>query len=112
MEQEIEFKEEELLFIESLKSKLNVTEYSELRNIMDKYVQLARNENWEAQRSEERYISAKEREDKNYSKYINEEKEKNKYKNYYIELCNKYAKTEIELDIAKAKINILEGEKK
>lgn len=37
-----------------------------------------------------------------------EEKEKQKWQNYYKEVCNKYAKLEIELDLAKAKIKILE----
>lgn len=110
--EEIELKEEELLFIKSLESKLNVTEYSELRNMIKEYVRLARNNNWEAKRCQERLENARKRADENYSKYIDEEKEKNKWKNYYTEVCNKYAKLEIELDLAKAKIEILEGEKK
>ena len=110
--EEIELKEEELLFIKSLESKLNVTEYSKLRNMIEEYVRLARNKNWEVRRCKERFENMKERVDENYSKYINEEKEKNKWKNYYTEVCNKYAELEIELDLAKAKIEILEGEKK
>ena len=110
--EEIELKEEELLFIKSLESKLNVTEYSELRNTIEKYVKLARNKDWEVRRYEERFENMKKRADENYSKYIDEEKEKNKWKNYYTEVCNKYAKLEIDLDLAKAKIEILEGEKK
>lgn len=72
----IELKEEEILFLKSLEGKLNVTEYSELRNIIEKYVQLARNNDWKVRRCEERLESARERENKNYSKYIEEEKEK------------------------------------
>lgn len=106
----IELKEEEILFLKSLEGKLNVTEYSELRNIIEKYVQLARNNDWEVRRCEERLESARKREDKNYSKYIEEEKEKNKWKAFYTEVCTKYAKLEIELDLAKAKIEILEGD--
>ena len=110
--EEIELKEEEMLFVESLKSKLNATEYSELTNIIERYIQLAKNINWESKRIEERYNAAKERINENYSKYIDEEREKNKWKSYYTEVCNKYAKLEIELDLSKAKINIIEGDKK
>ena len=110
--EKIELKEEEILFIKRLESKLNVTEYSELRNIIEKYVQLARNEKWESQRYKDRYEKADKRETESYNKYCEEEKEKIKWQNYYKELCNKYAKQDIELDLAKAKIEILEGEKK
>lgn len=106
--EEIELREEELLFIKSLENKLNVSEYSELRNIIQKYIQLARNENWEAQRYKERYEKSNKKETENYNKYCEEEKEKQKWQNYYKEVCNKYAKLEIELDLAKAKIKILE----
>ena len=75
--EKIELKEEELLFIKSLESKLNVTEYSELRNIIEKYVQLARNERWESQRYKDRYEKADKRETENYNKYCEEEKGKN-----------------------------------
>lgn len=109
---EIELKEEELLFIKSLESKLNVTEYSELRRIINKYMQIARNKDYEARKYEEKYKNVREREDKYYKKYIDEENEKIKWENYYREVCNKYAKLEIELDLAKAKIETLEGEKK
>ncbi len=109
---EINLEEEEILFLKSLEGKLNVTEYSELRNMIEKYVKLARNNNREARRYEERLENVKKRADENYSIYIDEEKEKNKWKNYYTEVCNKYAKLEIDLDLAKAKIEILEGEKK
>ena len=101
---EIELTEEELLFIENLEGKLSVTEYSELRSIIQKYIQLARNENWEAEAN-------KERENEYYEKYQEEEKQKDKWQNYYKEVCNKYAKLEIELDLAKTKIWILEGKK-
>lgn len=110
--EKIDLKEEEFLFIKSLEGKLNVTEYSKLRNMIEKYVNLARNNNWKARRYEERLENARKRGDENYSKYIDEEKEKIKWQNYYKELCNKYAKQDIELDLAKAKIEILEGEKK
>lgn len=108
---EIELSEEEILFLESLESKLSATEYKKLRNIIERYEELARNNYWEARRYEERLENARKKADGNYSKYIDEEKEKNKWKNYYREICNKYAKLEIELDLAKAKIEILEGEK-
>ena len=109
---EIELTEEELLFIKSLEGKLSVTEYSELRSIIQEYIQLARNKNWEAEASKERYKKSEERENEYYEKYKEEEKQKDKWQNYYKEVCNKYAKLEIELDLAKAKIEILEGEKK
>lgn len=108
---EIELTEEELLFIKSLESKLSVTEYSKLRNIIQEYIQLARNKNWEAEASKERYKKSEERENEYYEKYQEEEKQKDKWKNYYKEVCNKYAKLEIELDLSKQKIWILEGEK-
>ena len=109
--EKIELTEEEILFIKSLENKLNVTEYSELRNIIQKYIQLAKNENWKVKRNEERYKEAEKRENEYYEKQTEEEKEKDKWKSYYRELCNKYAKLEIELDLAKTKIWILEGEK-
>lgn len=40
--EEIELTDEELIFIESLKDKLNATEYSELRKIVEKYEQMAK----------------------------------------------------------------------
>ena len=89
--EEIELTDEELLFIKSLESKLNVTEYSKLRKIVEKYIRLARNEDY-------------------YNKIQEEKEQKEKWKNYYKEVCNKYAKLEVEVDLAKAKIEILEGE--
>ena len=109
---EIELTDEELLFIKSLESKLNVTEYSELRNIINKYEQLARNKDWEAKHANDRYKSLSERNEDNYNKIQEEKEQKEKWENYYKEVCNKYAKLEIELDLAKAKIEILEREKK
>ena len=110
--EEIELKEEEILFIESLKDKINATEYSELRNIINKYEQLARNKDWEARRNEERYNSVKESRDEGNKLYYQEKEQKEKWKANYDDICCRYAKLEIELDIAKAKIRILEGEKK
>ena len=104
--------DEELIFIKSLESKLNATEYSELRNIINKYKQLARNKDWEAKSTNNRYESLSERNKDNYNKIQEEKEQKEKWKNYYKAVCNKYAKLEIELDLAKAKIEILEGEKK
>lgn len=109
--EKIKLTEKELLFIQSLESKLNVTEYSEVTSIIQKYIQLARNENWKVKTYEERYKGAEKREEEYYEKYKEEEKEKDKWESYYRELCNKYAKLEIELDLAKTKIWILEGEK-
>lgn len=109
--EKIELKEEELLFIKSLESKLNVTEYSDLRRIINRFIQLAKNKDRVAKRNEERYKRAEERENEYYNKYGEVEKEKMKWQNYYTELCNKTAKLEVELDLAKAKIEILEGEK-
>lgn len=110
--EKIELKEEELLFIKSLESKLNVTEYSELRNIVEKYIQVAKNKNWEVEQKEKRIKSARERADEYYEKYNEETKTSYRWKKYYRELVEKYAKQDIELDLAKAKIEILEGEKK
>ncbi len=108
----IELTDEELLFIKTLESKLNVTEYSELRNIINKYEQLARNKDWEAKSVNNRYKSLSEKNEDNYNKIQKEKEQKEKWKDYYEEVCNKYAKLEIDLDLAKAKIGILEGEKK
>lgn len=109
---EINLKVEEVAFIESLECKLNAKEYNKLRNIIEIFVRLAKDNNWEAIRYKERLESTRKRAAENYSKYENEQEEKNKWKSYYIEVCNKYAKLEIDLDLAKAKIEILEGEKK
>ena len=109
---EIELTDEELLFIKSLESKLNVTEYSELRNIINKYEQLARNKDWEAEQKEKRIKSARERADEYYEKYYKEKEASDRWKECYRELVGKYARQDIELDLVKAKIEILEGEKK
>ena len=106
-----ELTEEELLFIKSLESELNVTQYSELRSIIQKYIQLAINKNIEARKYKEKFKETRQRENEYCDKYYDEEKDKDKWKSYYRELCNKYAKLEIELDLAKQKIWILEGEK-
>lgn len=108
---EIELTEEELLFIENLEGKLSVTEYSELRSIIQKYIQLASNKDWEARYSNDRYQSLLERNEDNYNHYQEEKEKKEKWQNYYKEVCNKYAKLEVELDLSKAKIEILKGEK-
>ena len=110
--EEIELTDEELIFIESLKDKLNATEYSKLRNLINKYEQLARNKDWEAKRANARYQSLLERNEDNYNNFQEEKEQKEKWQNYYKEVCNKYARLEIELDLAKVKIEILEGEKK
>lgn len=110
--EEIELTDEELIFIESLKDKLNATEYSKLRNLINKYEQLARNKDWEAKRANDRYQSLLERNEDNYNNFQEEKEQKEKWQNYYKEVCNKYARLEIELDLAKVKIEILEGEKK
>ena len=107
---EIELTDEELLFIKSLESKLNVTEYSELRKIVEKYIRLARNKDYEAEYANNRYKSLSERNEDYYNKIQEEKEQKEKWKNYYKEVCNKYAKLEVEVDLAKAKIEILEGE--
>ena len=110
--EKIELTDEEILFIKGLESKLNVTEYSELRNIINKYEQLARNKDWEAKSTNDRYQSLSERNEDYYNKIQEEKEKKEKWQNYYKEVCNKYTRLEIELDLAKAKIEILEGEKK
>ena len=110
--EEIELTDEELIFIKSLESKLNVTEYSELRNIINKYEQLARNKDWEAKHANDRYKSLSERNEDNYNKIQEEKEQKEKWKDNYNDICYRYAKLEIELDVTKAKIEILEGEKK
>ena len=110
--EEIELTDEELIFIESLKDKLNATEYSELRKIVEKYEQMAKNKDWEARRYEEKYNTVKESRDEGNKLYYQEKEQKEKWKANYNDVCYRYAKLEIELDLAKAKIKILEGEKK
>lgn len=82
-----------------------------MRRIINRFIQLTKNKDWVAKRNEERYKEAEKRENEYYNKYGEVEKEKMKWQNYYTELCNKTAKLEIELDLAKTKIWILEGEK-
>lgn len=110
--EEIELTDEELLFVESLKDKLNATEYSKLREIIEKYEQLTKDKDLEARRYEKMYNSAKESRDEGYKLYYQEKERKEKWKANYNEVCYRHAKQEIELDLAKAKIEILEGEKK
>lgn len=107
--EEIELKEEDLVFIKSLENKLNVKEYSEIRNIIEKYMQLAKNKSWEAKKNEERYKSAKTNIDKGNKLYCEEKQEKEEWKTKYNEVCNRYAKLEIDYDLAKAKLEILEA---
>ena len=109
---EIELTDEEFIFIKSLKDKLNATEYSKLIDIIERYIQLARNKDWEAKYANDRYQSLSERNEANYNKIQEEKEQKEKWKVNYNEVCYRYAKLEIELDLAKAKIEILEGEKK
>ena len=108
----LELEEDEIVFLKSLESKLNVNEYSNLRNIIDKYMRIARDKSYEAIRYQERYEKANKRETENYNKYCNEETEKIKWQNYYKEVCNKCAKLEIELYLEKAKTKNLLKEKK
>ena len=109
---EIELTSEELLLVTSLANELNVTKYNELIDIIERYIQLARNKDWEARKNEKRYISAKESKDEGYKLYYEEKEQKEKWKANYDDVCYRYAKLEVELDLAKAKIEILEGEKK
>lgn len=57
-------------------------------------------------------ICARERADEYYEKYYKEKEASDRWKECYRELVGKYARQDIELDLAKAKIEILEGEKK
>lgn len=110
--EKLELEEDEIVFLKSLESKLNVNEYSNLRNIIDKYIKIARDKSYKAIRYQERYERADKKETENYNKYCNEEAEKIKWQNYYKDVCNKCAKLEIELDLGKAKTEILLKEKK
>lgn len=109
---EIELTDEEFIFIKSLKDKLNTTEYNKLIDIIERYIQLARNKDWEAKHVNDRYQSLSERNEANYNKIQEEKEQKEKWKDNYNDICYRYAKLEIELDVTKAKIEILEGEKK
>ncbi len=109
---EIELTDEEILFLENLESKLSATEYKTLRNIVERFVNSTKNREWEIRRKEEQLANVRISRDENYEFYCKEKEQKEKWQNYYKEVCNKYAKLEVELDLAKAKIEILEGEKK
>lgn len=54
MEEEIKIQEEELIFIKGLENKLNVSEYSELRRIINKYINTAESCRRTYNRQEER----------------------------------------------------------
>lgn len=54
MEEEIKILEEELIFIKGLENKLNVLEYSELRRIINKYINTAESCRRTYNRQEER----------------------------------------------------------
>ena len=54
MEEEIKISEEELIFIKGLENKLNVSEYSEIRRIINKYINTAEHNRRNCERQEER----------------------------------------------------------
>ena len=108
---QIELTDEELLFIESLESKLNVTEYKTLRNIVERFVNSTKDREWEIRRKEEQLANVRISRDENYELYCKEKEKKEKIEANYNDVCYRYAKLEVELDLAKAKIEILEGEK-
>ena len=87
-------------------------EHRTLRNIVERFVNSTKNREWEIRRKEEQLANVRISRDENYEFYCKEKEQKEKWQNYYKEVCNKYAKLEVELDLAKAKIEILEGEKK
>lgn len=85
MEEEITLLEEELIFIKGLENKLNVSEYSELRRIINKYINTAESCRRTYNRQEERIKSR--------DKDINELHEiKNKQNEQYNNLEIKYQK--------------------
>lgn len=85
MEEEIKLLEEELIFIKGLENKLNVSEYSELRRIINKYMCTAESCRRAYSRQEERIKSR--------DKDINELHEiKNKQNEKYSNLEAKYQK--------------------
>lgn len=85
MEEEIKISEEELIFIKRLENKLNVNEYSELRGIINKYINAAESYRRTYNRQEERIKSR--------DKDINELHEiKNKQNEQYNNLEIKYQK--------------------
>lgn len=85
MEEEIRILEEELIFIKGLENKLNVSEYSELRRMINKYINIAENYRRIYNRQEERIKSR--------DKDINELHEiKNKQNEKYSNLEAKYQK--------------------
>lgn len=85
MEEEIKLLEEELIFIKGLENKLNVSEYSELRRMINKYISTAESYRRTYDRQEERIKSR--------DKDINELHEiKNKQNEKYSNLEAKYQK--------------------
>lgn len=85
MEEEIKLLEEELILIKGLENKLNVSEYSELRRIINRYVGTAESYRRTYNRQEERIKSR--------DKDINELHEiKNKQNEKYSNLEAKYQK--------------------
>lgn len=108
MDEEEKDKTEELEFeiLQIANQKLTIGEYKKIEQIIN----LERRFKNELKRERERIKASREREDKYYSKYNDETKESKKWKSFYEEVCIKYAKLEIELDIANIKIKHLEGE--
>lgn len=100
MEEEIKISEEELIFIKGLENKLNVSEYSEIRRIINKYINIAECNRRSYERQEERIRTR--------NKDINELYEiKNKQNEQYNNLEIKYQKAlseilELEYQLDKA----------
>lgn len=108
----LKLEEDELVFLKSLESKLNVNEYSNLRNLIDKYIRTAKEKNSEAVKYQKKYKQADKNSTEYCNKYFKEETEKIKWQNYYKEVCDRYAKLEIELDLEKEKVKILQKNRK
>lgn len=108
MDEGVQDKTEELEFeiLQIANQRLTIGEYKKIKQIID----LERSFKNELKRERERIKASRKRADEYYSKYNDETKESKKWKSFYEEVCIKYAKLEIELDIANIKIKHLEEE--
>ena len=108
MNEEVQDKTEELEFeiLQIANKRLTIGEYKKIEQIIN----LERRFKKELKHERERIKASRERADEYYSKYNDKTKESKRWKSFYEEVCIKYAKLEIELDIANIKIKHLEGE--
>lgn len=97
---------------DKLKKELNAELYEEASNMFNRLY----NQFNDLERSYKNqckwYESAKEDREKETQARIKAEAEKNKWEGYYREVCIKCAKLEIELDIAKTKIELLQNKER